>query len=253
MFREDVVTAIYFHNPNRRQFARCVRWLDEHGYTFISARDLVESLYGGKKLPRGAVWLSFDDGYEDWLENVLPVVRERNVPVTFFIPSGIVAGDGLYPWLRRRESAASNTTGAAVSNGFRHAFTVGQVKQVAGCPEVTIGGHTVTHTVTSGLTDTKTRYELAESKRTLESWTGAKVNVFAYPEGRFDGHEKPLLKELGYELAATTQVAFVTRETDPYLVPRFCVPDDVTFPESLCNMVGAWRPVIDPVKKLLRK
>ena len=85
----------------------------------------------------------------------------------------------------------------------------------------------------------------------LESWTGAAVTTFAYPEGRFDGRESLLLAENGYELAATTQAKFITRATDPYLVPRFHVGDNFTLPEAICNMVGVWRPVVDPIIKIL--
>ena len=52
---------------------------------------------------------------------------------------------------------------------------------------------------------------------------------------------------LGYRIAATTENAFVTSKSNPYLVPRFSVADEISFPEAICNMVGVWRPVIDPM------
>ena len=110
----------------------------------------------------------------------------------------------------------------------------------------------MSHAVTSDLTEEEARVELGRSKRTLESWTGTEVNCFAYPEGRFNQRERLLLKEFGYTLAATTQNAFVAPETDPYLLPRFSVADDIFFPEAICNMVGVWRPVIDPILEFLR-
>lgn len=236
----DVVTAIYFHKPNRRLLEHCLGWLIKYGYTFISEDDLLEILYRGKKPPRGAVWLSFDDGLRELLENVLPLVRQRRIPVTLFIPSGIVEGDGHLPWLDRRAS-------------FRHALTVAEVKQVTGYAEVTIGSHTVNHTVTTGLAEETARTELGESKHTLESWTGADIKSFSYPEGKFDGRERPLLAETGYRLAVTTQNALITHQTDPYLVPRFSIGDEISFPEAICNMVGMWRPAIDPLIHFLQR
>jgi hypothetical protein len=59
--------------------------------------------------------------------------------------------------------------------------------------------------------------------------------------------------EFDYRLAATTENAFVTRETDPYLVPRFSVADEIFFPEAICNMVGVWRPAIDPLINVLQR
>src|SRR4029077_940017 len=108
------------------------------------------------------------------------------------------------------------------------------------------------HTVTAGLPEETTRFELGQSRRTLEAWAGTTVTCFAYPEGRFDGRERGVLTEFGYRLAAVTTSDFITRQTDPYLVPRFCVGDNIPFSEAICNMVGVWRPALDPVLGFFR-
>jgi peptidoglycan/xylan/chitin deacetylase (PgdA/CDA1 family) len=240
----DVITSIYFHNPNKRLFTRCIQWLARHGYTFISAGDLIDILHLGKPIPKGAVWLSFDDGYKEWLSEVLPVVHERRVPVTLFIPSGIVEGAGRLPWVHREQNGSSAN---------RDSVTVSELKQIAGYPEVTIGAHTVNHMVTANLPAEQARFEVGQSRRALEALAGSKVTCFAYPEGRFDGQERSFLDEYGYRLAAATINDFITRNTDPYLVPRFCVSDNIPFPEAICNMVGVWRPALDPLIRLLQR
>jgi peptidoglycan/xylan/chitin deacetylase (PgdA/CDA1 family) len=236
----EVVTAIYFHKPNKRLFAQCVRWLTKNGYHFISASDLLDILYRDKTSPKGAVWLSFDDGCKEILENVISPTLSQQIPVMLFIPTGIVQGDGRFPWLHKKASVTS-------ASGPRNSLTADELIHVASYPHVAVGSHTVSHANTNDLTEVEARVELGKSKRTLESWTGAEVKCFAYPEGRFDQRERLLLKEFGYTLAATTQNAFVAPETDPYLLPRFSVADDIFFPEAICNMVGVWRPVIDPI------
>jgi len=138
------------------------------------------------------VWLSFDDGCKELLENVLPLVRQRKIPVTLFIPSGIVEGDGLFPWLHGMTSTEMRDRNASARKSGRDSMTVAKMRQVAGWPEVTIGSHTVSHAVMTSLKEEKARFELGESKRTLESWTGADVKCFAFPEGRFDGRDYAL-------------------------------------------------------------
>jgi poly-beta-1,6-N-acetyl-D-glucosamine N-deacetylase len=249
----EVVTAIYFHNPSKRLFTRCVQWLSKNGYTFISADELIKILRNAAELPKGTVWLSFDDGFKELLEAVLPVVRERKIPITIFIPAGIVGGAGLFPWLHRERCQNAAGVDAPAQNQIRDSMSLADITEIATYPEITLGSHTVGHTVTTGLLDTEAHFEFGESKRDLESWTGKTVASFAYPEGRRDGRESRFLAEHGYELAATTEAAFITRESDPYLVPRFHVGDNISFPEALCNMVGVWRPAIDPIIDLVTR
>lgn len=238
------VTAIYFHNPNRRLLERCIAWLKKHHYTFISTHELIEIIRRGATPPKGAVWLSFDDGFESLLDNVLPCVRTRKIPVTFFVPSGIIKGDGLLPWLHQ---------GHVPDTGLRDTMNGQQLKEVAACAEVTIGSHTVSHIVTPGLSEERAQFEFGESKRELEASTGSAVKSFAYPEGKLDGRERAWLEHFGYELAATTKTALIDSTTDPYLVPRFNVGDNIWMPEAICNMTGVWRPVIEPVIARLRR
>lgn len=228
-----VVTSVYFHNPSKKLFRRCVDWLTKNGYRFISTRDLIEILRGEKTPPRGAVWLSFDDGFRSLQSNVIPLARERKIPVTLFIPTGIIENGGLFPWLPDK--------------GSRHSLTVAELKAIAQYPEVTLGSHTVNHSVTRNLSENDLHAELADSKRTLLNWTGVEPNAFAYPVGRFRGNENTALERCGYTLAVTTENAFITSRTDPYFVPRFSIGDNITYPEAICNMVGVWRPVVDPL------
>ena len=248
----DVVTAIYFHKPNRTLFFRCIRWLMKYGYTFVSAQDVMEILNRAKAPPRGAVWLSFDDGCKELLANVLPLVRREKIPITLFIPTGIVGGTGLFPWLHSERSVRPHSA-SEPAHGVRDSLTVAELQYVAGYPEATIGSHTVTHSLTTSLAEEQVRVELLECKRSLESWIRSDVKYFSYPEGVLDGRERQFLVEFDYRLAATTENAFVTQETDPYQVPRFSVADEILFPEAICNMVGVWRPAINPLINVLQR
>ena len=249
----EVISAIAFHKPNRRLFLRCIAWLIENGYTFIAADDVVEFLHRAKPIPQGAVWLSFDDGWKEFAE-VLPLVRRHHIPITLFVPSGVLEGDGRFPWLcdAMHPSFSSSQTlrKSALAPDSRDAITVDELMKIAAYPEVTIGAHSVSHPVMPDCTDETVGFEVAECKRVLESWTGKAVNCFAYPEGKFDGRERRFLIDSGYQLAVTTQSAFITREADCYLAPRFIAGDNVSFPQAICSMVGIWRPVADPLKVL---
>jgi peptidoglycan/xylan/chitin deacetylase (PgdA/CDA1 family) len=249
----EVITPIYFHKPSKKLFEESILWLIRNGYTLIGMDELIEILRGQKPFPRGAAWISLDDGYREWFDDLLPVIRRHKVPVTLFIPTGIVAGDGVFPWLHeeKRSGGSLQRDTAVPKDSARKSLTVEQLKQIAACPLVRIGGHTVNHNLTINCSDEELLYEIGECKRVLEQWTGTAVTSFAYPEGRYDGRERHPLAEFDYVMAATTIPSFIRPDTDPMLLPRFCVPDDVTLPEAICNMMGIWRPFLEPIKTLM--
>lgn len=239
-----VVTALYFHKPGAALFARCIRALVRQGHVFISAGEMLEMLEGKRPIPKGAVWLSFDDGCREIMDCIIPVVEAAGIPVTLFIPSGIVGGDGRFPWADVREPGRPAS---------RDAITLAELQYLAAKPMVTIGGHTVNHVKTTECTDEQLRRELEECRLQLERWTGLPVRFFAFPNGAYDDRATALLRECGYSFAVTCENALVVPGGDLYRVPRFSVADDISFAEALCNLAGVWRPIVLRVKALLKR
>lgn len=66
-------------------FKRQLDYLKKN-YNIVSAEDLLEFSVGGKVLPSNACYLTFDDGYKDHLDFVLPELLKRNLQGSFFIP-----------------------------------------------------------------------------------------------------------------------------------------------------------------------
>ncbi len=58
----------------------------ESNYNIISAEDLIEFSISGNPLPSNACYLTFDDGYKDHIDFVLPELLKRNLQGSFFIP-----------------------------------------------------------------------------------------------------------------------------------------------------------------------
>jgi peptidoglycan/xylan/chitin deacetylase (PgdA/CDA1 family) len=97
-----VITSIYFHNPGRRLFTKVISWLESNGYTFISADQLIDILNMRAVCPKGAVWISLDDGWKGNLDHVIPVAEEHNVPITIFVyTAGVEEGSFWWEDLKR--------------------------------------------------------------------------------------------------------------------------------------------------------
>ena len=76
---------------------RCLDYLVENNYTFISLEQLVLALKNHQTLPRKAVAFTMDDGYIDQAEIAAPIFLEYNCPLTFFVITGML-DQSIWPW-----------------------------------------------------------------------------------------------------------------------------------------------------------
>ena len=106
--------------PNEIDLVRFERILDllaAHS-NVIALADATAALQRGT-LPARATALTFDDGYAEWIDNVSPALRSRNLPATFFVTTGqLSGGDAL--WHERIMAAvrALPDGGGALPYGF---------------------------------------------------------------------------------------------------------------------------------------
>ena len=58
----------------------------EENYSIISTEQLIETVLKNKNLPHNACWLTFDDGYKDHFQYVMPELLKRKITGAFFPP-----------------------------------------------------------------------------------------------------------------------------------------------------------------------
>lgn len=182
MYHDVLEPKEVFFDLTPAEFESQLQIMLENGLTPISTDQLVQHLRTGAPLPEKPVLLTFDDGYLGHYENVYPLLNKYQVPATFFIFPGKVDG-------------------AVVG---RSTLTWDQLKTMAADPLVTIGSHSVTHPADlRTLSDEDLIYEVAESKRQLESQLGVSMRYFSYPTGHYDDRVAQAVADAGY-LAAFT-------------------------------------------------
>jgi peptidoglycan/xylan/chitin deacetylase (PgdA/CDA1 family) len=88
-----------------------------------------------------------------------------------------------------------------------------------------IGAHTMGHPILARLGIAEAREEIAESKHFLENLLGARIGLFAYPNGKpgtdFLAEHAELVKALGFDAAFSTAHGCATGYADPFQLPRF--------------------------------
>jgi poly-beta-1,6-N-acetyl-D-glucosamine N-deacetylase len=269
------VACISFHNPSPSVFDRCVQWLRDGGFTFLSVDDLIAIAKGQSTVPPGAAWISLDDGWRGNL-NLVPLIMRHSVPVTIFLATEAVEGVGLFWWtcvydhrqelpppFRSRprllwtvpEAQRARLVEPVVrrhrAEYERQALAIADVQALSKTPFVSFGSHTLHHPSLPNCDADQLEEEIAVSKQRIEDWTDRPVRAFAYPGGRFDGREENALIRHGYDLAVTTSGRVYRPVVDrAYLVPRLEV-GDASYPSTdHCKMVGAWIPYVNYVRRI---
>jgi peptidoglycan/xylan/chitin deacetylase (PgdA/CDA1 family) len=86
---------------------------------------------------------------------------------------------------------------------------------------VEIGSHGVDHEIHHSAQDPEVRRrELVESKKEIERQLGRLCRFFAFPNGDYCEHSAQELEAAGYELAFTTRLGFIRRDSNRFLLPR---------------------------------
>jgi peptidoglycan/xylan/chitin deacetylase (PgdA/CDA1 family) len=100
-----------------------------------------------------------------------------------------------------------------------------QVEEMSRDPLVTIGAHTVNHYPLRSLEDAESRFEMAESKRIIESRIGKEVRHFCYPIGSYSAREVAFAAECGYRSATTVNMGnfFEEHFSHPFALPRIMI------------------------------
>ncbi|MCP5023867.1 MAG: polysaccharide deacetylase family protein [bacterium] len=80
------------------------------GRIAVSGMQVVTALKGGEALPAGALWITFDDAYGDFLEVAWPVLERKGLPVTQFVATDFVGSNPSMFWWDRLESAFEGST-----------------------------------------------------------------------------------------------------------------------------------------------
>ncbi|MET7326635.1 polysaccharide deacetylase family protein [Nonomuraea sp. NPDC005650] len=184
--------------PDR--FARQMRWLARRGLTGVSMLELMRA-----RSTRGLVGLTFDDGYGDFLSEVVPVLRRYGFTATVFTVTGLIGEHNAW-------DAGSPCKRLMDAEGLRWAARQG----------MEVGSHSARHYSLSGLNDEELRQEVAGSKEELEELLGGHVNGFCYPYGHVNAREVAAVSQAGYSYACAI---WKSELTGTYALPRTYVGD----------------------------
>lgn len=186
-----------------------LQYIRDEGYVTLTLSELKAYILNNSPIPAKSILITFDDGYMDNYDKAFPILKDLNMVATIFcITSNL---DGSYYLSKEAITEMSNYG-------------------------IDIESHTVNHPKLNEMTYNEQLAELIESKKTLESITGKKIESIAYPFGDFNDDSIKAAKDAGYTLGFTTKKGLSDRDDNPLKLDRIYISskyDMDTFKEVL--------------------
>ncbi|HEX6977113.1 MAG TPA: polysaccharide deacetylase family protein [Patescibacteria group bacterium] len=174
-------------------FRSQMQYLKDKGYTPVSPEVLTSFFDSGASVPSNSILITFDDGYDDFAANALPVLKEFGFKATLFLPTGLVNNQEFLTW--------------------------DQVQEAANSGLVYIANHTWSHhSVAVSFDVDKKEIETADTQ--LKEHGLNQGLVFAYPYGNYADYAISILQSLNYKLAFTTVPGSTMCKQKRFTLPR---------------------------------
>ncbi len=130
------------------------------------------------------VSLTFDDGYQSFLNHADSLLTDRNLTATIFAVTGYLGKRNSWDYssiLAPSPHMTGSELRVAASHGHR------------------IESHTHTHRDLRALSTTDLNRELSDSKRNLEDILGNEVSELCYPFGLYNSKVEHVARDVGYQ------------------------------------------------------
>lgn len=190
--RDDTGDYEYPENMMRPETLKAqLQYLKDNGYETIYKDDIAHLENFTKP-----VWLTFDDGWEDFYLYAFPLFKEYNMKASYYVITDLIGTPGY--------------------------VKLEQLKEMKESGLIDIQSHTVTHPRLATLSSDEIYNELYNSKKYLKDNLDIESEVICYPYGSFNNTVLNLSKEVGYKygLAMDGGVYHTSIHKNIYSIPR---------------------------------
>jgi peptidoglycan/xylan/chitin deacetylase (PgdA/CDA1 family) len=175
------------------------------------------------------VAVTVDDLFCSFVENGLPELVARKIPVTVFVPTGYLGRKSAW-----EDYGGENRVGEQVAS-------MDELKRMSTIETIDFGSHCVTHPDLARLSEADVRRELRDSKEALEKITGRKVASLSFPYGSHGERELRMAREAGYQFCFDSTPQSVFSELKGGLIGRVSAQPTDSNLEFRLKLLGAYR------------
>jgi peptidoglycan/xylan/chitin deacetylase (PgdA/CDA1 family) len=182
-------------------------------YTPIRLEQLLALLDGRARASdfgaRPPVVLTFDDGFKDNYDVVLPLLERYGFPAVIFVPTDYLGRENFWEQHHYNIPRREIVTAEQLADMHRRGLA--------------LGGHTCSHPHLSELPSEAAEREIATGRAVIEELIGEPVRTFAYPFGQvidWTPETAAIVERLGFVCACSTVWGTVHRPEERYWLGR---------------------------------
>lgn len=183
----------------------------------ISLDDALELMAGDTPINGRYICITFDDGFKNWTENALPILKGADAVAAFFVATDYIGTDvdADREKLLKFYDSGDKLMEFMTWNDCRTLQDAGMI----------VGSHSVHHVHLSDIDDDAARMELVSSKKMIEDELEKSCDHFCCPFGVPGVDFNPtrhtmMAKDVGYKSFLTTRRGANTLGADPYAIRR---------------------------------
>ncbi len=208
-----LVRIIAFHDVQDEEWFPQVIGMCVENYNVITPADFHQQNFHPQKIN---ILLTFDDGYQSWIDICVPVLKRYNLRGLFFVNSGLldISDSPTQVAAYMREHLLISPKVPLTWEGAQTLVQEGH----------TIGGHSVNHYNLAVLGQHDLEREIIDDKKKIEAKLSTIIVDFAYPFGQKKHRSTKvlqLLRHAGYSSVYTAETGFAEGLEDE--IPRMCI------------------------------
>lgn len=205
-YRGNYKVIVYYHGISSRnvdRFRKQINYLEKE-CKIVKLSEILNEIHSKDKK---VIAITFDDAFENLIDNALPILQEKKIPAAIFVPVGNMSA--LPKWNMSPRCLDSKEKVMSPDHLLR--------LDRAGYE---ICSHTMTHPKLAEVNHTILRKEVFDSKKELERILGHAINSISYPHGSYNDLVISEAKKAGYEFGYTIEPEILFTNNDRLSLPR---------------------------------
>lgn len=193
----------------KEQMEHHLRVIKKKGYETITFEEL-KKMGLSHRFDKKYIILTFDDGYKDNHDILLPLLEKYNMKAVIYLVSDSTYNKWDVDFVENPEKRYELMNDS-------------EIKKLLDSGRIEFGGHTTIHKNLTKLSKDDLLVELTNDKKKLEEKIGKKATSFAYPYGSVNEDVKETIKKLDYDFGIACDTGSVDMAKDVFHIRRVLI------------------------------